>query len=193
MSSLWNVLRHKYFGAAATVFLVIMLPVILIASQRPQTITGSAEGATSLTFSPITSENSPLVQKVNDQFSLDVLVNPGKNQISVVELNIKYDPYKIEFSENNPISVNNSAFAEVVEGPFFSRGNLYVALSIGSDQTKAITTQTNAVTLNFKTVSRAESTQVYFGKDTRTLNVSSNEEGGENVLSTTIPTYIKID
>lgn len=193
MSEVWNVLRHKYFGAAATVFLIIMLPVILFASQRPQSTTGIAEGATILTFSPITSESFPMVKKINDEFSLDVLINPGKNVISVVKLDVKYDPYKMKFSADNPITINSLAFAQILEGPFYSRGNFQIVLSIGPNQTKALTTQTKVLTLNFTALSGASITQVYFGKNTEALTVSSSGDGGKNVLSTTVPTYIKIE
>lgn len=190
---MWNIVKHKYFGAAATVFLIIMLPVILFVSQKPQTITGMAEGATTLTFSPITSESFPMGKKVGEEFSLDVMVNPGKNVISVVKLDIKYDPHKMKFSANNPITVNSLAFAQILKGPFYSRGNFQIVLSIGPDQTKALTTETKVLTLNFTALSSASITQVYFGKDTEALTVSSSGEGGENVLSTTVPSYIKIE
>jgi hypothetical protein len=85
------------------------------------------------------------------------------------------------------------AFAQILEGPFYSRGNFRVTLSVGPNQTNALTTQTKVLTLNFNAVAQASLSQVYFGKETEALTVSESGKDGENVLSTTAPAYIKID
>lgn len=192
MGTFWNVVRHKYLGAAATAFLIIMLPVLIIANQRPQTITGIAEGATLLTFSPISSEKSPIIKNSQEIFYLDIMLDPGKNPISVVKLDITYDPNKIRLTSKNPIMINDSVLPVVLAGPIISNGRLQVTLSIGSDKTKVLSTQTKVATINFITLTSTESTQVSFGSETQALTLSSTNEDTDNALSTTAPAYISI-
>jgi len=194
MASIWNVIRHRYLGVSATVAMLLLLPIIVIATQRPQNLSGIAEGATTIIFSPTSIEDVPLEKKLNEEFFLNVLIDPGSNVLSKVKLDINYDPRFLKLSNQKPILINESIFTEVVEGPYYSEGRIQITLSVGDELTNALKNKTRAVTLNFipTTNTSTISTVVSFGPETSASTVEVNDLEKENVVSTTAPAYINI-
>jgi hypothetical protein len=195
MAAIWNLIRHRYFGVSATVAMLLLLPIIVISTQSPQRLSGIAEGATTIIFSPTSIESAPLERKYGQEFFLNALIDPGTNIISTVRLDINYDPKILKLSITNPVEINNSIFPNILERPSYSAGNVQMTLSVGKDLSKSISSRTKAVTLNFVPISKTldASTIVSFGVNTSATNVEVNDLDKGNVVSTTAPAYIKIN
>lgn len=142
MLGLFNLIKHKYFGAAATVAMLIMLPVALFISQQPQDPRGLADDATVLSFSPISSPTVPITSKAGDEFSLNVMVEPKNNFVNRVNIVVSYDPNFVEPAATNPLVVNSEFFPDVTQGPIYNDGTIEIMLSVGSDLTKSISIKT---------------------------------------------------
>ena len=194
MIAVWNIIRHRYLGVSATVAMLLLLPLIVISTQRTQTITGIAEGATTVVFSPASLDDMPLEKSVGEEFPLNVLVDPGENIISVIELDINYDPSILKLSPDNPVTVNETVFTDI-QGPFYSEGRVQVVLSVGVDLSKSISSRTRTVTLNFVPIAKTSETYttITFGENTKASSVEVNDLEEENIISTTAPSYIKIN
>lgn len=193
MRAFWNILKHRYFKVSAIVTLVIMLPLFLLSSQQKQEQRSLADNATTLSFSPSGSKNKPVTKNINDQFTLDVVINPGNNLVSLLKLDINYDPSVIELSPENPMIINKDVFPEVLEGPVYSDGRVQVVLSVGFNQTKAVSTQSTVATLNFISKSLSRRTTVNFGDNLSAFSVGAGDASGENIIGTATPAYIRIN
>lgn len=192
MRSVINIIKHKYFAVSATI-MVLMLPLFIFVNQQQQDGRSKAEASSTLSFNPTAPQSSPLVKKSGETFSLDVIVNPGKNLISLLKLDIEYDPNVINLSSNNPIIVNPNSFPEILQGPVYSNGRVQIILSVGSDLSKAISTQTKAATINFVASGSSNETSIKFGGNNAIYSVAKTDGKNENVLSSTEPVYLKIE
>ena len=195
MAAVWNLIRHRYLGVSATVGMLLLLPIIVIATQRPQNISGIAEGATTIIFSPASIEESPLNIDRNKSFYLNVLLDPGENVISQISLDINYDPTILKLSPKDAVEVNKTIFPDVVKEPTYTNGRIEMTLSVGSDLTNAISNRTRAVTVKFTPLNTTstKTTSITFGENTAATTVQLNNLEEGNVLSTTAPAYIKIN
>lgn len=191
MKQFWNFIRHRYFHFAATI-MIIFLPLILFFNNQNQDQRGRAEGSTSFYFIPTSSSSFPIQKKVGETFYVDMMVNPGKNLASLIKVDISYDPEKISLSQNNPLVINEKTFPQVIEGPVYSSGRIQIVLSVGSDMSKVISSESKALTLNFVAKSSSSITTISFGTNSQVFSVASNDQSSQNVLSTTTPAYIKI-
>ncbi len=186
-----NIIKHKYFAFSAVV-MIIMLPLFLVINNQQRDTRSRAEKSTTLSFIPVSAPNSPMQKAVGETFSLDVMLNPGKNLVSLIKLDIQYDPTLISISPSNPLVINEAVFPQIIEGPVYSYGRVQVVLSVGADLSKAISTQSKAATVNFIANTTSKQTLVSFGSGNSVYSVASNDLSGENVLSTTSPAYITI-
>lgn len=188
---MWNVVKHKYFKFAAVIMLIFM-PLVLVVNQKQQETRGRAEQSTTLSFSPQTTSNNPLQIARGESINLDLVLNPGKNIISLVKVDILYDPARIKLSPSNPVTVNKTAFPNILEGPTYLEGRVRLVLSVGSDFSKAVTSETKVLTANFVAAGTAEQTIVSLGPASQAYTVPGDDSMGAQVLSTTSPAYIKI-
>ena len=193
MKAFWNLVRHRYFKVAAIISLVLVLPVILISGQQQQDQRSSATLSTTLYFSPENNRSNPIVKNINDEFNLDVMLNPGKNLISLLKLDIEYDSNILTLNTENPLKINGAIFPEILEGPIYSEGRIQVVLSIGSDQTKVITAENRIMTINFVAKNSSNRTLINFGANNSAFSVGANDQSGEDVISSLTPAYIKIN
>lgn len=193
MKALWNLIRHKYFKVAAIVSLFLILPVFIIVNQQNQDTRSQAEKSTNLSFSPTTSKNQPLTKRVGDDFYLDVILKPGNNLITILKLDIRYDSNKMQLIQDNPIEVNNIVFQNIIEGPVYSDGRVQVVLSIGPDLSRAISSESRVLTLNFNATSQTKRSLITFGENNSAFSTSINDGSSENVISNMVPAYIKIN
>lgn len=188
-----NLLRHKLILVTIAIQL-IALPIVLFAVKQKQETQIKAQAATTLFFAPQSSSTSPINEDVGQDFSVDVMVNPATNLISLAKIEIKYDSTRMALSATNPMVVNSQAFPTIVEGPVYIPGGIQIVLSIGSDQTKVIQTQTKILTLNFKATGVVTSTILDFQANGNALySIAPQDSSNENVLSTATPAYIKIN
>lgn len=185
------IFKHKYFAFALAI-MIMTLPLLLVIMQQQQEIRGKAQASTTLSFIPSTTSATPVTKKAGEPLSLDLMVNPGVNLVSSIKVEITYDPTKLRPSATNPLSINQTIFPTIVEGPIYSPGKIQVVLSVGPDLSKAVGQINRVATLNFDTIATSSQTLVSFGVNTSISSVAQNDASSENVLSTTSPAYIKI-
>src|SRR5258708_7663102 len=123
--------RIFLFGFIAV--LLIGIPVTIYLVQKQQQTKSQAEKSTNLSFAPDSSTAAPIKKSVGDPIPLDIFVDPGKNLVSFVKLEIQYDPEKIATASANAFTQNSSVFPTILEGPIFSPGKISVTLSVGAD------------------------------------------------------------
>lgn len=191
----------KLLILGAVVILLIAIPLTVYLAQQQQDIRQRAAASTTLSFAPTSSQSTPIQKKVGDATKLDVMMDPETNWVSIVKLQISYDPSKLATSSANTtcqdsLCPNLAAFPAVLDKPVYTPGNISVTLSIGADTTKIAQTITKIATVTFETVnSTTTPTQVSFGNATKVF--SSNEidlesQSGESVLSATSNAFIAI-
>jgi hypothetical protein len=173
--------------------LIVTVPVTLTFLQQRQENRSKATASTALSFSPDTT-TTPLQKNTGDTFPLDIMVNPGNNLVTFVKFQVKFDNTKLVLADSNSFVPNITKFPNTVEGPIYSADNLAASLSIGSDPTKAINSPTKVGTITFKAIGSTggQATQVTFTSSSQALSSSSNDQSGENVLSTTTPAKVII-
>jgi len=188
-----KVFGKRQITVLSLLFILAVIPATLFLTQKSQEQRSRASASTQLYLVPDTTASVPLQKNVGDTVSFDVMINPGTNMPSVVKLALQYDPTKFQASAN-PFTVNSTAFPSVLEGPIVQDGTVLVAVSIGSDVTKAIQTVTKVGTITLTAINPTTSTTtVSFGSNSQVLSVARTDQSTENVLSTTTPGYIMIN
>lgn len=189
-----NVTRKRIllFGFVAAI--LIGIPLTLYGLSTQQETRQQAEKATVLTFLPESSEETPISKALNEEFPLEVSVDPGTNLVSFLKLEIQYDETKLATSEAEGFTVNEAAFPVTLEGPVFTPGKIQVTLSVGSDPTNAIQQVTKALTVKFKALANTGETptNITFGNNTEVLSIGSNDQASENVLLNVNPALVLI-
>lgn len=184
----------KFFLVGFIVLLLVGIPVSVYFLQQQQITTQQAEQSTIFSFSPDSTETNPITKTVGDTISLDVMVNPGKNAVTSVTLEINYDADKLEVASGSfvPDPIN---FPTLLSGgPVYTPGKIVASIGISSPD-KAITTITKAATITFKalapTDNGAPTSIAYTGNNIATSN-GGNDQVLENVFSSQIPAFIAI-
>lgn len=176
--------------------ILVAIPVTVYFLQQQQQVNSHAQAATSLSFSPPSTQASPLQKNVGDTFGLDLSVDPSTNLVSFVRLEIQYDPTKLATASANGADAfepNKAAFPSINEGPIYQDGKILVTVSVGSDPTKAIQTPTKIGTITFKALASTDTpTLVSYGAQTQVLSIGSADQASENVLSSVSPAAIMI-
>src|SRR3989344_8649284 len=177
---------------ASLILVIIGIPLTVSLLQQQQNTRSKALASTTLSFSPSSSSGNPIIETVGGTTSLSVIINPGSNDVSFVQLDILFDPTKFQ-AGSSPFVRNTTAFPQLLSGPTVTSGKISVQLSIGSDPTKVIQTTTSAGTVNLAAIAPTSgSTQVSFGSSTTVLSLAPADGPSENVLSSTTPAYVSI-
>lgn len=185
----------KIFLVGFLVVLLVGIPTTIFLLQQQQEVRSRAEKSTTISFTPDSSTSAPLQKKIGDTIPLDIMVDPGKNLVSFVKLEIQYDPEKLATTGATTLQPNIVAFPTTLEGPVYSPGKISVTLSVGPDPTKAIQAKVKAATVNLKAIANTPAdtpTVVTYGATTQVLSIGANDEASENVLSNTVPATILI-
>lgn len=188
-----NISKKKVLLFGFIAVMLVGIPLALYGLSTQQVTQQQAEKATSLSFTPESSDGEPIKKALNEEFTLDVQVDPGTNLVSFLKLEIEYDDTKLATSEaDDAFKVNEAAFPVTLEGPVFTPGKIQVTLSVGSDPTKAIQQITEAVTFKLKGIANTDEipTNVTFGNTTEVLSIGSNDQASENVLLNVEPAII---
>lgn len=179
-------------GFIITLLFAIPATVFYLKTQQTQT-KSNATPATTLSFSTLSQPVS-----VGQNFSLDVIMNPGSNQVSFVTLTLNYDGSKLKRGDKG-IVPNATAFPTTLEGPVYDQcsGNnctMSITVSVGADPTKVITSTTTIATINFQAIAATNGTPtvVSFGQSTKVLSIGPSDQPSENVLSSSTPANIDI-
>ena len=146
---------------------------------------------------PDSTSAAPIQKSVGDTIPLDISVDPGKNLVTYLKLEIQYDPEVLATDSASAFQANTTAFPLVLEGPIYSPGKIAVTLSIGNDVTKAIQAKAKAATVTFKALKDTPPgtpTQVTYGisPKTQVLSMGGNDQYSEDVLSSAAPAVIAI-
>ncbi len=162
--------------------------------KKQQEIRSGATAATSIFFTPSSTQATPLSKNVSDTFSLDVMLMPGTNYVSFLELDVQYDPTKLTLDQTSPIALNTQAFPQTLEGPAITQGQLRIKVGIGSDPTRAIQQVTKIATLQFKALAPTggSATVIKIGNQTTALSISASDQSTENILASTTPVFVTI-
>lgn len=189
-----NLNGKKLFLIGFVVVLLVGIPLTVYLLQKQQETRTRAEKSTNISFTPDSSESAPIQKAVGDDIPLDIMIDPGKNLVSYVKLEIQYDPDKIATASPNAFQVNTAVFPQVMEGPIYSAGKISVTLAIGPDPTKAIQIKSKAATINFKALANTGGTptRVTYGSNTQALSIGSGDQASEDVLSSATPATIVI-
>lgn len=190
-----NFSGKKLFLFGFIALLLVGIPVSVYLLQQQQEVRSRAEKATILTFSPESSAAAPITKSVGDDIPLDIMIDPGKNLVSFVKLEIQYDPDKIATASSNAFQANTTVFPSVLEGPVYTPGKISVTLSVGPDPTKAIQTKVKAATVSFKAIGNTGAgtpTLVTYSATTQALSIGPNDQASENVLASATPATIVI-
>lgn len=182
--------KFLLFGFIA--ILLIAIPVTIYLVQQQQQVETKAQPATTLSFEPPSSDSAPIQAAVGDQVDLDIMVDPGTNQISIVRLEVQYDPLKLEAVANTP-TLNTAVFPTFLEGPIPDpTGKIAATLSI-DNPTKAIQVKTRIATISFKAkATTSKPTKVSYTARTQAYSVSGQDQHSENVLANTGEAFIAI-
>ncbi len=185
----------KQFIFLGLIFLALASVPTIIFLNKPQEIRSRASAATILSFSPSSTSSQPIQKKIGDPLALDVMINPGTNAISILKLEIQFDPNKFQ-PGSNPLVVNPAAFSTIVEGPVIDANNglIIVTLSVGTDPTRAIRTLTKIASVNLIATAQSDNTPtiISFGQQSQAFSVAATDQSSQNVLATAMPDYIFI-
>lgn len=173
------------------VLLLVAIPLTVYVSQQQQQTQSNAQKSTRLCFSATAGSTAcatgPISKKAGEAFDLDVILDPGTNQVSTVRLNITYDPTRIA-TTGAAITPNAQAVSPLIN-PTYANGSLIarygiVLSSVGVDVSKTISATTKIATVHFKALDTAPAGNAVINFGT-TLVLSSNPQDGqdEDVLS----------
>lgn len=173
---------------------LIALPLTVVRLQNQKDQRSSATPATVLSFTPSSSLTTPIQKNLNDPLLLDVMLDPGTNQVSIVTVVIQYDPAKLSINQTNGFQPNMLAFPTTMEGPIFGIGQVAIKLSIGSDPTKAIVAPVKVGTVTFTTIdgTATGTTPVSYTSQTSAQSIGASDSAAENVIQSTTPAIIAI-
>lgn len=168
---------------------IIAIPItIFLVQQQLQTRT-QATPNTTLSFTPGTQS-----AEVGEDVTFGILMSPGNNQVNYVKLVIKYDSTKLTANESS-FTVNEASGLSILQGPVMGADTISVALSVGSDPTKVIQTDTNIGSVTFNvTGGSALPTDVTFDSTTeiRSINGANDDAYNENVFLSGAPASVTI-
>lgn len=188
-------------GLIVSLLAAVPLTVFFL-QQRTKPDAGAAP-ATTLSFTPPSTQNSPIQKKVDEPFSVDVNVDPGanKNQVSFISLIVTYDATKLATSSagspcQDAVCPNAVKFPAVLEGPTYGNGTITITLSVGADPTSVVQTPEKVATITFKglTTTGTTPTQIGFGTQTQVLSIAESDLPSENVLvlSSSTPSFVAL-
>lgn len=205
-----NLSAKKLLFLGISSIVLIAIPTIVFIIGKQQELQSQATPATTLSFTPSSTQASPLQKPVDSTVGLGILLNPNTssvtNIVSRVQLSIKYDQTKLTPSIKSTCGTffcveSTTDLKALSDGPTGTPGNLIITVAV-SDPTKAIQTQTKLGTVYFDTkVITTTPTQVSFSADTNVTSQKCNfptgvcqDQPGENVLVTTnlLPAFISI-
>jgi len=187
-------LNKKLLFLGALILLLIGIPTVVFLSQKNQETRSLANASTTLYLTPSSTSSTPLKTRVGDKVSFDVMVDPGKNLVTFIKLELVFDPHYLQPDLENSFIPNQQAFPQTLEGPITNKDSYIITLTVGPDPSKAINkvTKVGTLTLTASSMSRKKPVIVSFGTKSEVLSINAADQANENVLSTTIPAYLTI-
>ena len=156
--------------------------------------------STTINFNP-----TPQTATVGGTVNLDVMMNPGTNQVSFIKLIINYDQSKLSILPAGPaicparptdaFCPNVLAFPTVLQAPVYTPGVISVTLSVGGGPQSVIQTSAKIGTVTFQAIAPTSpgTTQVTVNlQQSQALSIGSTDYFNQNVLSVVTPAIITI-
>lgn len=173
-----NIFKNKFFLLGNLAFLLIAIPVILYFVKTQTTTRGGAAPTTTLSFIPpsLSPDQCDQTQKSR------LVLNPGQNVVSTVELALKWDKTKFDID----FAPNQEAFPQTLKGPTQTTDGMTISLNIGADVTKAITTTTDVGTITIKPIIPTNGETINLEIDTantKVYSLSPQDGPAENVYN----------
>lgn len=125
--------KKKIIALAFVVLAIVGIILTLLLVQRQQELRSRAEKATVINLLPDSNQVQP-----GDELALDVVVNPGTNQVGFVTLGITYDPNVFEVTDDAFELDAATGFEIISSGQVVADGEYKVTVSAGSDPTNVI-------------------------------------------------------
>lgn len=159
---------------------LIAIPATVFLSMRSQELRKRAAPATNIALSPASVTKAP-----NEEFTLEARLDTGDNQVVAAQINIVYDPTKLE-----ALTINNGTlFPNIISSGVIGNGTASIAVGAANTTTPIHGTGTAAV-IKFKTLASTTSpVSIRFANDTY---VGALGEGSVNVLIGSSPTTVTI-
>lgn len=183
-----KLLANKYFIFGNIFLILLAIPLTLFFVKKQQETRSRAAASTILYFVPDSISTTTACQS----FTTDVTVNPGENEIAIVDIYLTYDSSKLELLQITP----SSSFSDVIRQATISSGKADISLSVGGNIANTAKTITKVATLSFRPVT-ASTVPVVVSFDatkTRVLNggATAADAPYTNLLANTRPANINI-
>lgn len=163
-----------------SLILLLAIPASVFLTMRTQELRKRAAPATTLTLTPTT-----ITKGVGEEFTLEARMNTGDNQIVAVELNLTFDPTKLQADWIH----NGTMFPNILSSGTVGNGTVSIALG-ATNTTTPITGTGTVATIKFKTLAATTApVAVRFAADTF---VGALNEGSTNALTSSVPATITI-
>lgn len=170
-----KILSNKFFIIGNLILLLIAIPVTLYFVKKQEEVRSRATAASKLYFTPSSVNTSTSCQG----FNVDVMVDPGTNLVSIVNLYITYDPTVLSVSQITPSDV----FKTVQRAASISSGKADIEVdAVSGDITKAVSSVTKVVTITFVPKGTGTAQIAFDGTKTQVYSVAPTDSPTENVL-----------
>lgn len=160
--------------------ILIAIPLTVFLSMRSQELRKRAAPATNITLTP-----ASVTKSVGDEFTLEARLDTGDNQVVAAQINVVFDPAKLE-----AVSITNGTlFPNILSSGVVGNGSASIAVGAANTTTPIHGNGTAAV-IKFKALASTSSPiSIRFANDTY---VGALGEGSTNVLVGSSPTTITI-
>ena len=179
-----KILTNKFFILGNLLLLLIAIPVTLYFVKQQQEVRSKAAPSSKLYFEPA----SPQTSTQCTDFTVDLMVDPGTNIVSIVDFYITYDETKLNVTEIVP----SSNFATTVRAVSLASGEANMSVSVGADVTKAVSTITKVATVKFTPVAQGSAQIQIDSAKSRVFSLGPADQPTENVLSSVSPSNVTI-
>ena len=173
------------------ILILLVIPLTIIVSKKPQENRTQATASSTLSFLPASTSSNPIISSIGATIPLDIHLDPGTNLVSLVKLDITYDPTKFSASPSSLIA-NSSAFPVILDAPVVANGHITATFTIGSDPTRAIQAPVTVGTLTLTVLGSVASSNVAFASGTQISSLGLQDQASENVLASSLPAVIDV-
>lgn len=159
--------------------LLIGIPSTIFLVQQQQDVRSRAEKTSNLTA---TATKTAIA--VDEEIPVVITLDPGKNFVTYVNVEVLYDKSKLKIAKDNPYTPNSAAFPIPVRGPSYTDGKVVFSLqSAATDVTRTIKTKTEVATLRFVAIAPTDPGTpafVTFGSGSQAYSAGGSANGGAN-------------
>ncbi len=180
---------------ASVLVLVISIPITLSLLQTRQDTRSGAAAGTTLSLIPSPGPLNTIHKAVGDEVPINVMIDPGTNAVTILRLQAKYDPTKLQAPLIAKDAFTPTERFDTTLSPIVSNGTVSVIITVGSDPNQAIRSIADAGTFNFTAIGETEvdtTTDVSFTAQTEVYSAGSGDSARENILSSSKPAKITI-